>query len=81
MLGITKNWVCVLAFIPGTLDQLLLMRNEYLVVENRILKAKLKTRVQLTDSDKFTLARVVHRLGREALEEVANAMKPDTFMD
>ena len=70
----------VLAYITGTVDQELLLRNEYLVAENRILKAQLKTRLRLTDADRIKLAEIAHRLARKALEEVANVMKPDTIM-
>ena len=38
----------VLAYITGTVDQVLHMRNEYLVVEDRDLKARLKTWLQFT---------------------------------
>ena len=34
------NWARILAYITGTVDQELLLRNEYLAAENRILKAK-----------------------------------------
>jgi len=61
-------------------DQELLLRNEYLVAENRILKAQLKTPLRLTDAERATLAEIAHRLDRKALEEVANVMKPDTIM-
>jgi len=74
------DWARILAYITVTVDQELLLRNEYLVAENRILKAQLKTRLQLTDADRITLAEIAHRLGRKALEEVANVMKPDTIM-
>jgi putative transposase len=33
------EWARILAYITGTVDQELLLRNEYLVAENRILKA------------------------------------------
>jgi len=46
----------ILAYITGTVDQELLLRNEYLVAENRILKAQLKTPLRLTDSERMTLA-------------------------
>jgi putative transposase len=32
------NWKTLLAYITGTVDQELLLRNEYLVTENRILR-------------------------------------------
>jgi putative transposase len=57
----------ILACITGTVDQVLLLRNEYLVAENRILKAQLKTPLRLNDEGRVTLAEVAHRPGRKAL--------------
>lgn len=74
------DWVRMLAYITGTVDQELLLRNEYLVAENRILKAQLKTPLRLTDAERATLAEIAHRLGRKALDDVANIMKPDTIL-
>ena len=74
------DWVRILAYITGTVDQELLLRNEYLAAENRILKAQIKGRLLLPDTDKITLAEIAHRLGRKALEDVANTAKPDTIM-
>jgi hypothetical protein len=74
------DWVRILAYITGTVDQELLLRNKYLAAENRILNAQIKTRLLLTDAEKATLAEIAHRLGRKALEDVANVMKPDTIM-
>ena len=42
----------ILAYITGTVDQELLLRNEYLAAENRILKAQLKTPLRLTDAER-----------------------------
>ena len=56
------------------------MRNEYLAAENRILKAQLKPPLRLTDAERMTLAEIAHRLGRKALEDVANVVKPDTLL-
>ena len=61
------DWVRLLAYITGTVDQELLLRNEYLVAENRILKAQLKTPLRLTDAERATLAGIAHRLGRKAV--------------
>ncbi len=66
------EWARILAYITGTVDQELLRRNEYLATENRILRAQLKGRLQLSDADRATLAEIGHRLGRKALEDVAN---------
>ena len=74
------DWVRILAYITGTVDQELFLRNEYLAAENRILKAQLKTPLRLTDAERMTLAEIAHRLGRKALEDVANVVKPDTLL-
>ena len=73
-------WARMLAYITGTVDQELLLRNEYLAAENRILRAKIKGRLLLADSEKATLGEIAHRLGRKALTDVAAAAKPDTLL-
>jgi len=67
------DWVRMLAYITGTVDQELLLRNEYLATENRILRAQIKGRLLLSDTERRSLAEVAHRLGRKALEDVALA--------
>ena len=42
--GEGMDWKHLLAYITGTVDQELLLRNEYLVTENRILCNQLKGR-------------------------------------
>ena len=74
------EWVRILAYITGTVDQELLLRNEYLATENRILKAQIKGRLLLSDAEMKTLADIGHRLGRKALEDVSNTAKPDTIL-
>ena len=39
-------WAELLAYVTGTVDQELLLRNEYLAAENRILKAQIKGRLR-----------------------------------
>ena len=36
--------------------------------------------LRLTDAERMTLAEIAHRLGRKALEDVANVVKPDTLL-
>ncbi len=50
------DWARMLAYITGTVDQELLLRNEYLATENRILKAQLKGRLLLSDTERVSLA-------------------------
>ena len=42
------NWTRLLAYITGSVDQELLLRNEYLATENRILRNQVKGRLWLT---------------------------------
>jgi hypothetical protein len=70
----------MLAYITGTVDQELLLRNEYLAAENRIFKAQIKGRLLLSDGEKATLAEIAYRLGRKALREVAMVAQPETIL-
>jgi len=74
------DWPRILAYIAGTVDQELLLRNEYLVAENRILKEQVNGRLLLSDAERKTLAEIGYRLGRKTLEDMANAAKPDTIL-
>jgi hypothetical protein len=74
------DWKTLLAYITGTVDQVLLLRNEYLVTENRLLRSQIKGRVRLSDGERKTLAEIGQKLGKRALEEVANIVKPDTIL-
>lgn len=74
------DWARILAYVTGTVDQELLARNEYLVAENRALKGQLKGRLKLTDAERGALGEIGHRLGREALADVATVARPDTIL-
>jgi transposase InsO family protein len=74
-----NQWVRLLAYVTGLVNQELLLQNEYLVAENRILKAHLQPRYRLTDSERATLAEIAKRVGRKALQKVAHIAKPDTL--
>ena len=74
------DWKHLLAYITGTVDQELLLRNEYLVTENRMLRNQITGRVRLTDAERKTLAAIGHKLGKQALAEVATIVKPETIL-
>jgi putative transposase len=61
-------------------DQELLLRNEYLAAENRILRAQSKGRLKLSNTERARLGEIAHRLGRKILGEVANVARPDTIL-
>jgi transposase len=70
----------MLACITGSVDEELRLRNDYLVTENRILRRRLQGRLQLTDSDRISLAKVGKQLGRKVLSEVAQLVRPETIL-
>src|SRR5438270_2335533 len=74
------DWKHLLASISGTVDQALLLRNEYLVTENRMLRDQLTGRVRLSDGERKALAEIGQKLGKQALEEVATIVKPATIL-
>src|SRR3984893_18490242 len=75
----SKQWVRLLGYVTGSCNQELLLQNEYLAAENRILRAKLPSRLRLSDPERATLAEIGKRLGRKALREVACVANPDTI--
>jgi putative transposase len=74
------HWQTLLAYITGTVDQARLLRNAYLVTENRMLRHQIKGRVRLSDGERPTLADIGHKLGKQALADVATIVKPDTLL-
>src|SRR5215471_15169383 len=74
------DWKHLLAYITGTVDQELLVRNEYLVTENRMLRHQIKERVRLSDGERKTLAEIGQKLSKQALKDVATIVKPDTIL-
>src|SRR2546425_11557808 len=74
------DWKRLLAYITGTVDQELLLRNEYLVTENRILRNQIKGRVRLSDGERQMLAAIGKKLGKQALAEVASIVTSDTIL-
>jgi len=75
-----NKWARLLAYITGLVNQELLLQNEYLAAENRILRAHLPSRLRLSDPQRSTLAEIGRRLGRKALAQVACIAKPDTIL-
>jgi len=70
----------LLAYITGTVDQQLLLRHEYRVTENRMLRNQINGRVRLSDGERKTLAEIGQKLGTQALQEVAKIVNPDTIL-
>jgi transposase InsO family protein len=74
------DWKTMLAYVTGSVDENLLLRIEYLVAENRILREQIKGRVHLSDAERHTLAEIGAKLGKQALAEVATIVQPDTIL-
>ena len=62
------------------MDQEILLRNEYLVTENRILHTQIKGRIRLSDGERKKLAEIGKQLGKQTLEDVASIVKRDTIL-
>src|SRR6187399_3032561 len=75
-----NQWARLLAYVTGVVNQELLLQNEYLAAENRILRAHLPARLRLSDPERSTLAEIAKRLGRKALNDIARVAKPDTLL-
>ena len=63
-----NKWVRLLTYITGLVNQRLLLQNEYLIAENRILRSHLPSRLRLSDPERSTLAEIGKRLGRQELQ-------------
>jgi hypothetical protein len=57
------EWARILPYVTGTVDQELLLRNETLVAEDRILETQLQGRLRLSDAERARLGEIGHRLG------------------
>jgi putative transposase len=66
------DWKQLLAYMTGSVDQELLLRNEFLVTENRILRRQINGRVPLSE--------IGQKLREQALQEVATIVKPGTIL-
>src|SRR5690349_3696227 len=61
-----NKWLRLLTYVTGLVNQELLLQNEYLAAENKILRAHLPARLRLSDPERSTLAEIGKRLGRKA---------------
>ena len=75
-----NSWARLLAYVTGLVNQRLLLQCEYLIAENRILRAHLSDNVRLSDFERRTLAEVGKRLGRKLLSDVACIARPETIL-
>jgi len=58
------DWKTLLACITGSMEEQCLLRNAYVIEENRSLRNQRAGRVQLTDAERQTLAAIGKKLGK-----------------
>ena len=73
-------WKILLAYITESVDQEILLRTEYWVTENRLLRTQTKGRLRLSDGERKTLAEIGKQLNKQAPEDVASIVEPDTIL-
>jgi transposase len=76
------DWVHlpVIATVARLLCGELTLQNEYLRVENRILKEKVSERIRFTDEERRSLAEASLAMGRSLMKEVVGIVQPETIL-
>jgi hypothetical protein len=69
-----------LALVSGHIEEELLLRNEYLAAENKILRSKLENTIRFNNEERILLAKIGKRLGIKALKDIACIVRPETIM-
>ncbi len=69
------------ALVSGRVEEEILLRNEYLAVENEILKSKIEKPLHFNDSERIRLTKIGKRIGLKALREIACIVKPETILE
>jgi len=70
----------VIATVARLLCRELTLQNEYLRLENRILKEKVSGRIRFTDEDRRSLADAALAMGRSLMKQVVSIVKPETIL-
>jgi len=69
----------MVAHVPGEVEESLLLRIEYLIEENRILRNQIEKRILLTDPERIVLAEKAMLLGKLKAHTVT-IVKPGTIL-
>ena len=67
-----------MAYITGCVDQEWLLRNTYLVTENRILYNQIEGCTRLTEAEHGYWAELGYQFGQQVLAVVATIVNPET---
>jgi len=76
------NWagLPLIATVARLLCRELTLQNEYLRLENRILKSKIRGRLRFTDDERRSLVAAALAMGRKLLRSVVSIVKPETIL-
>jgi len=74
------KWLKLLAVAMGALNEETLLKYEYLVAENKILRKQVPGAVKLTDADRVKLAELGKKLGKKVLAEIGSIVRPETVL-
>ncbi|WP_146683213.1 hypothetical protein [Limihaloglobus sulfuriphilus] len=79
---ISKKWLTipVIATITRLLCREFTLQNEYLRLENKILKSRIKKRIIFNDDERRSLVEAALTLGRDLMEQVVSIVKPKTIL-
>lgn len=72
-------WKKMLAYITGEVDQSLLVRLEYLIEENRVLRSQIAGRLLITDPERKVLAEKAVAMGK-LMADTVTIVKPGTIL-
>jgi len=70
----------VIATVARLLCRELTLQNEYLRLENRILKEKVSGRIRFTDEERRSLVHAALAMGRSLMKGVVSIVKPETIL-
>ena len=76
------NWagLPLIATVARLLCRELTVQNEYLRLENRVLKSKIKGRVRFTDEERRSLVDAARAMGRGLMRKVVSIVRPETIL-
>jgi len=76
------NWagLPVIATVARLLCRELTLENEYLRLENRVLRSKVQGRIRFTDDERWALMKAALAMGRKLMRKVVTIVKPDTIL-
>jgi hypothetical protein len=74
------DWQVLLASSTDALDQALLLRHEYLVTENHLLRNQIEGHMRLSDGERKTMTDMTKKPGKQASAETTSIVMPGTSL-